>query len=143
MKNLGKRPKCPDCGGNQTESRGSNWLCALCGRNWVKFPRGHRWKKLSDRPKECPECTATGILSYGDRWKCKTCGISWVKKKGKPLREDMGQRPKCPDCGVSDPTSSGLRWVCTKCGRYWVKEYCGRKKAYDYWDLHQAKVVEI
>ena len=121
LKNLGKRPKCPECGAKDPASRGNlSWQCIKCGRSFSKFTRR---VKNKDSP-NCEKCGADSqyVHSAGDRWKCTKCGRKTVKIHHSK-RIDLGKRPSCPYCGADKPHSIGPCWRCRKCYRSWVKEH--------------------
>ena len=122
LKNLGKRPKCPECGAKNPASRGRlYWQCCECGRSFSKL------KSRRIKPKnipDCPKCGAEGdkwVTSSGDRWQCHRCKRR-TSKSFHSKRIDLGERPKCPVCGADEPHSIGPCWRCRKCYKAWVKE---------------------
>ena len=147
-----KRPPCPECGSHEIISKGKAWICRICGRYFIKNPRGKKWKKdLIDRPESCIHCGAKSIengeliiWANGQRWWCVRCGKSWIKDKGKySIRQEKGERPSCPSCGTLNPVSSGSRWMCTnpKCGKTWRKVYA--PKLLSPTELVNAKILQI
>lgn len=142
LKNVGKRPKCPECHSGNPISRGSYWECRKCERCWRKFLRGVFRKKL-DRP-DCKFCGTKSeyVVANGYKWLCTKCGRGWVKLS-RPKRKDLGERPKCQSCGSPDPYSSGNRWTCVKCGKSWFKEIKVEMPSFSILELHKVPVHEI
>jgi len=140
LKNVGKRPKCPECGAKDPVSHGLlAWTCGKCGRSWNKFIRRVKKKNTPN----CKKCSAgkDWVVSWGEAWKCKKCGRRW-QKVSLSKRLDLGERPDCPECGTDDPHSIGPCWRCRKCGKAWIKD--GRREyKLTMLDLHKVPVHEI
>jgi len=139
MKNLGRRPRCPNCSALDPNSVGLNWRCKVCGRSWLKNPQNKIKHICKNRPTKCIYCQEVGtVVGNGLCWKCTECGRSWAKH---PVVKNLEERPPCPVCR-GRPKSSGTSWACTKCGKEWRKVYFNAPKL-SIIDLISAKVIEI
>lgn len=113
---------CIECGGKDIRSRGFSWLCADCGR-W--FLKNYRRPDLRDRgKKDYPKCKYCGgnLVSTGlNRLKCKECGANF-QKKYRNRYSSLEKGRKCRWCGSEWVYSKGMYYRCCSCGKNWKKE---------------------